>query len=196
MVQGEAVPLHRCLLTARSEYFRDMLQSRWHSRNKVIINKDMVSDGLCIIPKWRYYVQKCNTHNVTLVLVTLPAWVAFCSIVTRWSRVLLFDGWIKYNIKYSCPLIFTTGHTRCIPFGDEIYLHRPLWVSGGAGGALHTYRGQLQTAQLQTHVGGCCEEGTSTTWVLPSFCVVFFLHSIHFYCSRSCPTLYRLPAVV
>lgn len=51
VVQGEAVPLHRCLLTARSEYFRDMLQSRWHSRDKVIINKDMVSHPLCTIPK-------------------------------------------------------------------------------------------------------------------------------------------------
>lgn len=65
VVQGEAVPLHRCLLTARSEYFRDMLQSRWHSRDKVIINKDMVSHGLCIIPK---YLQRCNTLTVTLVL--------------------------------------------------------------------------------------------------------------------------------
>ncbi|XP_042240790.1 ankyrin repeat and BTB/POZ domain-containing protein 1-like isoform X1 [Homarus americanus] len=45
VVQGESFPLHRCLLIARSEYFRDMFSTRWHNRSRVSINKDLVHPG-------------------------------------------------------------------------------------------------------------------------------------------------------
>ncbi|KAK7086478.1 Ankyrin repeat and BTB/POZ domain-containing protein 1 [Halocaridina rubra] len=42
VILGEIFLLHRCLLSARSEYFRDMFSSRWHNKKKVVINRDLV----------------------------------------------------------------------------------------------------------------------------------------------------------
>ncbi|XP_068237792.1 ankyrin repeat and BTB/POZ domain-containing protein 1-like [Palaemon carinicauda] len=42
VVQGQNFLLHRCLLSARSEYFKDMFLTKWHHKDKVIINRDLV----------------------------------------------------------------------------------------------------------------------------------------------------------
>ncbi|XP_037087764.1 ankyrin repeat and BTB/POZ domain-containing protein 1-like [Pollicipes pollicipes] len=42
-VHGEAFPAHRCVLAARSEYFCDMLESKWRDRATVTLNNDLVS---------------------------------------------------------------------------------------------------------------------------------------------------------
>ncbi|KAK8398875.1 hypothetical protein O3P69_004161 [Scylla paramamosain] len=55
VVQGESVPLHRCLLSARSEYFRDMFSTRWQERTTVTINRGQVlPDAFRAVMKYIY----------------------------------------------------------------------------------------------------------------------------------------------
>ncbi|XP_047474016.1 ankyrin repeat and BTB/POZ domain-containing protein 1-like [Penaeus chinensis] len=42
VVQGQLFALHRCILSARSDYFREMFVTKWHNRPKVAINRDLV----------------------------------------------------------------------------------------------------------------------------------------------------------
>ncbi|XP_042879642.1 ankyrin repeat and BTB/POZ domain-containing protein 1-like isoform X1 [Penaeus japonicus] len=42
IVQGQLFALHRCILSARSEYFKEMFATKWHNRPKVAINRDLV----------------------------------------------------------------------------------------------------------------------------------------------------------
>lgn len=55
VVQGEDIPLHRCLLSARSEYFRDMFSSRWQERTTITINRQLVHpDAFRAVMKYIY----------------------------------------------------------------------------------------------------------------------------------------------
>ncbi|CAL4061976.1 unnamed protein product, partial [Meganyctiphanes norvegica] len=40
IIQGIKFLLHRCLLMARSEYFREQFITRWRNRSQIVINKD------------------------------------------------------------------------------------------------------------------------------------------------------------
>ena len=49
IVNGESFQAHRCILSARSEYFCDMLQTKWAERDVVTINHKMVRHDVSVL---------------------------------------------------------------------------------------------------------------------------------------------------
>lgn len=45
-VHGRKIPVHRCILSARSSYFADLFHTRWKNRKDIVLKHKMVT--ICI----------------------------------------------------------------------------------------------------------------------------------------------------
>ncbi len=50
LVHGQEIQAHRCVLCARSQYFNELLESKWKGRDTVTLNHTLVCPTVTLSP--------------------------------------------------------------------------------------------------------------------------------------------------
>lgn len=49
LVHGQIFPAHKCILSARSEYFTDMFETKWNGKNLITLKHPLVDTNTCFL---------------------------------------------------------------------------------------------------------------------------------------------------